>query len=222
MFDRTPETASLAQPEQGVDQVCAVYDRLLARPGGELPPEAAGNLAALAGIYDIDARRPHREVWQDLRAVLTRQPVRDEDAEGSATAVEPAEPMTLLIVEDDAETAADLTAALQDAGHSVVGPFHNAEAAEAAVALHQVDLALLDINLSGETDGGALASALRTRWGLPVMFLSGDLALAARHADLAEAVILKPYTGRDVLTALAGYQAAQRSGSASRETLRPG
>ena len=214
MFDRPSETSTPAETEQGVDDVCALYDRLLAAPEGLLSAREAGDLAALAGVYDIDARRPHREVWRDLRAVLSRQPARDfsgelggEPAEASDLVTTP-EPLTLLLVEDDPDTAADLTAALSDAGHNVVGPFHQAEAAEAAVALHSIDLALLDINLSGELSGADLATALRTRWGVPVMFLTGDLALAAAHADLAEALILKPYSGRDVLEAISRYQSA--------------
>lgn len=210
MFDRPIETPSPIETEHGVDEICARYDRLLAQPEGQLSQTDAGALAALAGVYDIDARRPHREVWRDVRAVISRQPARPvaEDDAAAQTAPAPIEPLTLLLVEDDPETAADLTEALTEAGHHVVGPFHQAEAAEAAVALHRIDLALLDINLSGEQTGAELATVLKTRWGLPVMFLTGDLAQAAAHADLSEALILKPYSGRDVLEAISRYQAA--------------
>ena len=210
MFDRPIETSSPIETEHGVDEICARYDRLLAQPEGQLSQTDAGALAALAGVYDIDARRPHREVWRDVRAVISRQPARPvaEDDAAAQTAPAPIEPLTLLLVEDDPETAADLTEALTEAGHHVVGPFHQAEAAEAAVALHRIDLALLDINLSGEQTGAELATVLKTRWGLPVMFLTGDLAQAAAHADLSEALILKPYSGRDVLEAISRYQAA--------------
>lgn len=224
MFDRPTETPSPIETEHGVDEICALYDRLLAQPAGELSIEDAGALAALAGVYDIDARRPHREVWRDVRAVISRQPARPSASEPADTGDAPtpaAEPLTLLLVEDDPETAADLTATLSDAGHNVVGPFHQAEAAEAAVALHTVDLALLDINLSGDLNGADLAASLKTRWGVPVMFLTGDLALAAAHADLSEALILKPYSGRDVLEAIARYQAARPVAATERESLRP-
>lgn len=224
MFDRPTETSSPIETEHGVDEICALYDRLLAQPSGELGVEDAGALAALAGVYDIEARRPHREVWRDVRAVISRQPARpsvSEPAQARDVQTLAAEPLTLLLVEDDPETAADLTATLSDAGHNVVGPFHQAEAAEAAVALHAIDLALLDINLSGELNGADLATVLKTRWGVPVMFLTGDLALAAAHADLSEALILKPYSGRDVLEAIAHYQAARPVAATERESLRP-
>lgn len=222
MFDRPIETSPRprsvgAETEEGIEQVCALYDGLLNDPPASLTEEDAGALAALAGVYDIDARRPLAEVWLDLRAVLTRQPARAAPtAEVSPSMTQtPREPLTLLLVEDDPETAADLTAVLSEAGHNVVGPFHQAEAAEAAVALHSLDLALLDINLSGAQTGADLARTLKSRWGLPVMFLTGDLAQAAAHADLSEALILKPYSGRDVLEALAAYQATRAEAEAA-------
>ena len=109
----------------------------------------------------------------------------------------------ILLVEDDAEAAAALTEALDAAGHRVVGPFHSAEAAEAATALHPIDAALLDINLSGEMTGVELAEVLTARWDVRVIFISGDVSAAARHADLAEALVLKPYNGAQILEAVA-------------------
>ena len=76
-------------------------------------------------------------------------------------------------------------------------------AAITAAGLHGIDLALVDINLIGDGDGLALARALKETWGVPVMFLSGDVAAAARHARLATALVLKPYGRRDVLAAIA-------------------
>ncbi len=116
--------------------------------------------------------------------------------------VEDASALTVLVVEDDPDMAQDLTAVLVEAGHDVVGPFHSAEAAEVAAALHAIDVALLDINLSGAGDGGSLGRNLKARWGLKVVFLSGDVAAAASHADIAETMIIKPYRGADVLDAL--------------------
>jgi CheY-like chemotaxis protein len=198
MFDRPPSNTANADAQEAVERLCTLYDRLLEQVGdGGLSEAASTELRAMAGIYDLDTDRPDAEVWRDLRAVLVRQaPV------AGPVSTEVVEPLTLLLVEDDPETAADLTLALVEAGHSVVGPFQHAQAAEAAAALHLVDLALLDINLSGETSGIELARTLKGRWGLPVLFLTGDIGAAARHADLAEALVLKPYTGRQVLEAI--------------------
>lgn len=184
-----------------VERLCAAYDCLL-EPSGAVSAEAELELKALARIFDLDADRPAGELWPSVRAVLVRQT--PAAAPGADPAAAPAfEPMTILLVEDDAIAAADLTAALGDAGHRVVGPFHSAEAAEAATALYPIDLALLDINLSGEATGVDLARSLKARWGVPVIFLSGDVTAAARNAELAAAMVIKPYTGRDVLDAIA-------------------
>jgi len=176
-----------------VERLCAAYDCLL-EPSGAVSAEAEQELKALARIFDLDAERP-AGVWRTSTART--------EGHSSPAAAPAFEPMTVLLVEDDAIAAADLTAALGDAGHRVVGPFHSAEAAEAATALYPIDLALLDINLSGEATGVDLARSLKARWGVPVIFLSGDVTAAAHNAELAAAMVIKPYRGREVLDAIA-------------------
>lgn len=207
MFDRPPATPADARTaREDIDRLCALYDRLVAS-GEALSPEAATDLRAMAGIYDLEVEGAPAEVWAALRAVLTREAPR---AAATVGPVPSFEPLTLMLVEDDTETAADLTATLSEAGHRVIGPFRHAEAAEGAAAHQAIDLALLDINLAGPTDGVALAATLKARWGVPAMFLSGDVGTAARHADAAEALLLKPYGGRDVLDAMSRWTAARR------------
>jgi CheY-like chemotaxis protein len=196
MFDGN--AGSTVGADENVARLCALYDGLLERADASVSAEAETELKALAKIFDLDAERPAAELWPHERAVLERQ----APAETSAATTQ-IEPLTVLLVEDDAEAAAALTEALDAAGHRVVGPFHSAEAAEAATALHPIDVALLDINLSGEATGVDLARSLKARWGVPVVFLSGDVSAAAANAELAAAMVIKPYTGRDVLDALA-------------------
>lgn len=203
MFDRTlkatrDERAELARLGQ-------LYDSLLDQPSAGISAEAQADLAAMARIFDLDADRPPAEVWRDLRAVLTRQSVADTDAGDPPVS----RSLTLMVVEDDPGMAADLTELLTAAGHGVVGPFSDAAAAMTAASVHTIDLALLDINLAedprdGSEGGGvALARTLKQSWGVPALFLSGDVAAAARHARLATALVLKPYTGREVLNGIA-------------------
>ncbi|HUH24706.1 MAG TPA: response regulator [Brevundimonas sp.] len=201
MFDGN--AGSTAGADANVARLCALYDGLLERSDARLSAEAEAELKALAKIFDLDAERPAAELWPYVRAVLVRQ----APAETPAAAPQ-VTPLTVLLVEDDAEAAAALTEALDAAGHRVVGPFHSAEAAEAATALHPIDAALLDINLSGEASGVDLARSLKARWGVPVIFLSGDVSAAAANAELAAAMVIKPYTGRDVLDALARLEPA--------------
>jgi CheY-like chemotaxis protein len=202
--EKPPEGVSAGiAPGADVARLCALYDGLLTPGGAALSPAAEQELKVLAKIFDLDAERPAVELWPYVRAVLVRQ----APPETASTPAE-VEPRTVLLVEDDADAAADLTEALDAAGHRVVGPFHSAEAAEAATALHPVDLALLDINLSGEATGVDLARSLKSRWGVPVIFLSGDVTAAAHNAELAAAMVIKPYSGRDVLDAIARLEVA--------------
>lgn len=205
MFD----AALNKSPDEGAEltRLRGLYDGLLAQPPAPLDDEALAELAGMARIFDLDADRPAPEVWRDLRAVLRRQAVPGTDDEALLPAPEP---LTLMVVEDDPAAAAALTEMLTEAGHGVVGPFSDAASATSAAGLHAIDLALLDINLAGDGDGAELARTLTATWGVPVMFLSGDVAAAARHARLATALVLKPYRGRDVLDAIAR---AVRSGA---------
>lgn len=199
-FDESSELARLR----------ALYDGLLTDPPTDLSKEAEADLVAMARIFDLVTDRPAGAVWRDLRAVLTRQ----ASPGGGAGDPPPAcDPLTIMVVEDDPGLAADLTELLTEAGHGVVGPFSDATAATTAAGLHALDLALLDINLADDPEGGegagvALARTLKQSWGVPVVFLSGDVAAAARNARLATALVLKPYSGREVLSGIARAVAA--------------
>lgn len=198
IHDPAASADKIERDRANLDAILTRYDALIEKPDA-ITPEDATDLAALAGIFDLDTDRSPAELWPDVRAVLTAQSPRVAEAPVLGGNVAS---MTLLVVEDDPEMAQDLTALLVEAGHDVVGPFHSAEAAEVAAGLHRIDVALLDINLSGPIDGGTLGRSLKSRWGLKVVFLSGDVTAAASHADIAEAMVIKPYRGADVLGAL--------------------
>lgn len=191
--------------DDSMTRLCTLYDELLSDPERAAAPPSP-ELAALARIFDRPTEGPAGAVWSDLRAVLVRQaPTTPRDDPGPRDG---AEPLTLLLVEDDPDMAASLTEALGEAGHRIIGPFHNAEAAEVSAALHAIDLALLDINLSGPGTGADLARVLRDRWGVPSVFLSGDVTATARHADVALAILTKPYGLHEVLDTITRVSAA--------------
>lgn len=207
MFDGSihPDAADRQERDRtNLDAILTRYDALTATPDA-ISAEDAADLAALAGIFDLDASRPVETLWPEVRAVLTAQSPRIAES----PVIEGAAALTLLVVEDDPDMAQDLTALLVDAGHDVFGPFHSAEAAEVAAGLHAIDVALLDINLSGPTNGADLGRDLKTRWGLKVVFLSGDVSAAAAAADVAETMVFKPYRGADVLAALQRISAGE-------------
>ncbi len=199
MFDGTLQ----AKLDEGSElaRLRRLYDGLLEQPAAAIPAGARAELAAMARIFDLDGDRPAAEVWRDLLAVLTRHPLPADDADDAPIPTTP--PLTIMVVEDDPAMASDLVDVLVEAGHGVVGPFSDAAAAATAAGLHPIHLALVDINLTGDGDGVGLALTLRQTWGVPVMFLSADVAAAAEHARLATALVLKPYGRRDVLQAIA-------------------
>ncbi|WP_332661065.1 response regulator [Brevundimonas sp.] len=198
MFDGTLNATGRDRGE--LERLRAKYDGLLADPPAPPGDEALTELVGMAGIFDLDVSRPAAELWRDLRAVLARQ---GGPTTGALNAVPAHGPLTLMVVEDDPDMASDLTEMLAGAGHGVVGPFSDAAAARTAAGLHAVDLALLDINLAGDGDGVDLARTLTQTWGVPVIFLTGNVEAAARHVRLATALVLKPYGARDVLDAIA-------------------
>lgn len=109
----------------------------------------------------------------------------------------------ILVVEDEFLIALDITGVLEQAGLTVIGPAANVRDALEAIARETVDGALLDAHLGGEPVGH-VADALIAR-GIPFAFVSGygreHLPAAYRTAPLVK----KPFTGRDLLAAVARF-----------------
>ncbi len=103
--------------------------------------------------------------------------------------------LRILIVEDEAVTAADLHDELTAKGYEVVGIADTANGALRLAEDEKPDLVLMDINLAGSGDGVLAASSLRGL-GIPVIFLTAhyDDAILSR-AKLASPVgyITKPF-----------------------------
>jgi PAS domain S-box-containing protein len=78
----------------------------------------------------------------------------------------------ILIVEDEGIIARDLQRQLTDMGYDTVGIATDAGEAIAAAELHHPDLALMDIHLDGAEDGIDTAIALRSRLGIPSIFVT--------------------------------------------------
>src|SRR5688572_10266588 len=78
----------------------------------------------------------------------------------------------VLICEDDAVLAADLSASIEDAGHHVQGIYANAGDALRAAETDKPDVALIDLQLADGHTGGEVAHALHAM-GVKVIVLSG-------------------------------------------------
>ncbi len=101
-----------------------------------------------------------------LAAISGSVPAARREASAAATARS-----AVLIVEDDAVLALDLADALQDAGYEIIGPAASVPHALELLRQHQVCLAVLDINLGGETSE-PIARHLRDR-NVPFIGISG-------------------------------------------------
>ena len=77
----------------------------------------------------------------------------------------------ILIVEDEPLVAFDLEATLSDAGFSIVGVAGRSNEALALIGKNNIDVAVLDANLSGES-AAPVAEALRQS-GVPFVAVSG-------------------------------------------------
>jgi DNA-binding NarL/FixJ family response regulator len=100
--------------------------------------------------------------------------------------------LRILIVEDDALTAAAFAAALNDAGHQVVAIADNARAAVVQAGSVQADLALVDITLRDGRTGLAAARALHEDH-VETLLISGDTNLRAKAESVqALGYIAKP------------------------------
>ncbi|SLN75611.1 response regulator [Roseisalinus antarcticus] len=110
------------------------------------------------------------------------------------------DPRVVLIVEDEVIVAMDLKLQAEDAGWQVLGPVGTIAEAQAVVADHQPDCALLDVNLVDE-NSFELAEGLRRR-GTRVVFLTG-LAASDIPDEMRELpVVEKPVRYADLMIAL--------------------
>ena len=92
--------------------------------------------------------------------------------------------------------AASIEWELIDAGYDVLGPAHCAEEAESLSAGRRPDLARIDNNLAGHDEGVGLARSLKSRHGIPAVFVTGQVAQARQARDAAVGVLSKPFNFR--------------------------
>src|SRR4051794_4649457 len=105
--------------------------------------------------------------------------------------------ITILIVEDEAVLAMDLTDLLEEEGYTVVGTANNGLR---ALRLHEqlrIDLALCDISIKGDWDGIQTVEHLLAHRPIPIIFLTAltDKATQERAMNTRPAAyLIKPVT----------------------------
>jgi two-component system, OmpR family, response regulator len=107
---------------------------------------------------------------------------------------------TILVVDDDAHIRQLLVFALEKAGQKAIEA-EDGEAALAAVAAHQPDLVILDINMP-KMDGLEVCRRLRADGDLPILFLSSrddeiDRVLGIELGG--DDYVAKPFSPREVV-----------------------
>jgi CheY-like chemotaxis protein len=115
-------------------------------------------------------------------------------------------PVAILIVEDEPLIASYIWEVLDGAGFTVTGAASSAPEALSLAERDRPQLALVDIRLPGEMDGIELARALRERYAVPAIFLSGigDAATVARSGVAQPLGFLeKPFRPSQVFNAIA-------------------
>jgi diguanylate cyclase (GGDEF)-like protein/PAS domain S-box-containing protein len=111
----------------------------------------------------------------------------------------------VLIVEDEAVIALELSHALQSAGYAVCDVVDSADTAVVAVARHAPDVVLMDVVIRGAEDGIATARRLACKHDVPVIYLTSfsDPRTVERAAVTSPyGYLTKPYQIKEVRAAI--------------------
>ncbi|MEI9901120.1 MAG: response regulator [Hyphomicrobium sp.] len=98
---------------------------------------------------------------------------------------------TVLICEDDAVLAADLTMSVEEVGHRVLGVYASAYDALKAAEEEVPDVAFIDLELSDGLTGSSIAQALQSM-GVKVIVLSGHPNVGAGLGTVPHTYAAKP------------------------------
>ena len=112
-------------------------------------------------------------------------------------------PTRVLVVEDEAITAADLQDRLEAMGYGIAGWATSGEEAINLARGENPDVVLMDIILKGEMNGIEAARIMRTELHVPVIFLTANSNDAVvEQAKISEpfAYLLKPFEERQLRT----------------------
>jgi CheY-like chemotaxis protein len=113
--------------------------------------------------------------------------------------------MNVMIVEDESLIAMELERIAQSTGHRTIGPLSTVE--QALAYAPKADIALVDIGLSDGQSGTQLARRLIDRYGMEVIFVTGNPESVRGWSDGVAAVVAKPFT--DEILSAAIESAAQ-------------
>ncbi len=107
----------------------------------------------------------------------------------------------ILVVEDEAIVARDLSKRLEGMGYQVVAMAGNSDSAIAEAEAQKPDLVLMDIVLKGQKDGIMTADMIKGSLGIPVIYLTAyadESTLERAKVTEPFGYIIKPFNDRDL------------------------
>ena len=129
------------------------------------------------------------------------------------------EGISVLLVEDEAILAIDVTGIIEMAGGRVVGPAYSLGQGFRWLDRGKFDCAVLDINLHDELVF-KLADALIER-GIPIVFLSSySLNIAPRHLR-ERPLVHKPFSTHSLVEAIRAQAAGKQTTAAPQPPIKP-
>jgi two-component system, cell cycle sensor histidine kinase and response regulator CckA len=111
----------------------------------------------------------------------------------------------ILVVEDERVVARDIEESLLRMGYDVVGTAASAAECLERAESQRPDLVLMDIRIEGALDGIETARILRTRYDVPVIFLTAfadEHTVARARETEAHGYILKPFRAGELRSAV--------------------
>jgi len=102
----------------------------------------------------------------------------------------------VLIAEDEALVALDITHELESAGYSVVGHVSSGRAAVEKAAESRPDVVLMDITMPGDIDGIQAAEEIGKKVGCPIIFVtahSDEGTLQRAKLTRPSGYVMKPF-----------------------------
>ncbi|MEG4443017.1 EAL domain-containing protein [Microcoleus sp. AT9_B5] len=111
----------------------------------------------------------------------------------------------ILIVEDESIIAEDISDSLISLGYRITGMVYSGEEAIESAAKFRPDLVLMDINLQGEVDGITAAAEIRSRFQIPVVYLTAYAdanTLSRVNSTKPFGYIVKPFEEKNLHTTI--------------------
>lgn len=111
----------------------------------------------------------------------------------------------VLIVEDEAIIADDIFDNLEELGYEVIEPANTFTEAIAKIEGNSPDIAILDIQLTGQLSGIDLAKIINEKYNFPFIFLSSNTdKITLEEAKNVEplAYLVKPFSKKELYTSI--------------------